>query len=490
MYDNRHQWARKIGFGFGPEIDLPSNLEMWNHNQLNNKFSVIGVSNRGAGPILWPGEYNYSLEDRIKRADVYTREKDDIEKSKTIKKEDKKRLITKVRNEIDVSKLDIYRFWNSAIYGEDMIQQRLTHFWTNHFTVGGSGRRNFVLGDFIYRVIHGNLKSSFDQLLYEVTTHIGMLDYLDNADSVGEKSKAFYFAQKRGKTVGLNDNLGRELLELHTVSLARGYTEKDIRGTAKVLAGWGVNADAVIRKYKQERKNKPGWPVSLADFIAKPYFRDRAEPGYKNVLGQKFPAGSKALRKLTDMLASDDHTARYLSKKLALHFIGEGATDEEIKIIYGAWKKSKGDLNKVHKATLEVIKNTRSKKFLWPTTWMFQAIRISGADMMPGFSTEFAKKSDLSNEPREILKELGNSFWTQRQPDGYSEIKENWISTEHLDRRIKMASKIFSAKPKRSGEEIAEILDFSDKSKRSIKMAPDERAKFIIALCSADFMEV
>lgn len=490
MYDNRHQWARKIGFGFGPEADLPSNLEVWNHTQLHNKFSVIGVSNRGAGPIPWPSEYNYSLEDRLKKADIYTHEIKRIEKSKTIKKEDKKRLIMNVRDETDVSKLDIYRFWNSAIYGEDMFQQRLTHFWTNHFTVGGSGRRNFVLGDFIYRVIHGNLNSSFDQLLYEVTTHIGMLDYLDNADSVGEKSKAFYAAKTRGKTVGLNDNLGRELLELHTVSLARGYTEKDIRGAAKVLAGWGVNADNVIRKYQKERKTKPGWPVSLTDFIAEPYIRDRAEPGYKTVLGQEFSSGAHALRNLTDMLASDDHTAKYLSKKLALHFVGEGATDEEIQIIYGAWRKSKGDLNKVHKATLEVIKNTRSKKFLWPTTWMFQAIRISGADVMPGFNMKFTKKSELSNEPREILKELGNSFWTQRQPDGYSEIKENWISTEHLDRRIKMASKIFTAKPKRSGEEIAEILDFSDRSKRSIKMASDKRSKFIIALCSADFMEV
>ena len=495
MSDNKHKWARKVGFGFGPNELLPTDVESWNNSQLTSNFKSVGVAKRYSDVEIWPQEYNFSFEDRLRRAGEYNEGKKEIENSKKLTSVEKKKRVRTLRDQTDVALFDVYKFWNSAIYGDDMVKQRLTHFWTNHFTVGGGGRRNYIIGDFIYRVIYGNLNASFDELLYKVTTHVGMLDYLDNAESVGERSESARWARRNGKTQGLNDNLARELLELHSVSPERMYTEDDIRNSAKILAGWGANTDSVIRKFYRERRRDNPAIGSLGKFIYEPYFKDRAEPGRKIVLDNKFRSGKKSLRQLTDMLANDDFTARHLSKKLAIHFIGESVNQSEIDFIYNVWKDSKGNLEEIHKEVLNVTARSKERKFLWPSTWMFQAIRFSGSSFLPGFedgNASFYKAvpSKLNYEPKKILEELGNSFWESRQPDGYSERKDDWISTEHFDRRIKVASRIHDFQPDREGEEIATLLGFSDNTKIAIDKASNMRDKFIVALCSPDFMEV
>ena len=149
----------------------------------------------------------------------------------------------------------------------------------------------------------------------------------------------------------------------------------------------------------------------------------------------------------------------------------------------------------VHKATLKVAQATKIKKFLWPSTWMFQSIRVSGARFIKenesggGFG-RIQDNGRLDYEPLGILDEIGHNFWASRQPDGYSEKKLDWVSTEHLDRRIRIASRIFRAGPSRSGEEIADLLGFSDRTKLVISKGRSSEEKFIIALCSSDFMEV
>ena len=240
---------------------LPTDVESWNNSQLTSNFKSVGVAKRYSDVEIWPQEYNFSFEDRLRRAGEYDQGKKEIEKSKKLTSAEKKKRVRTLRDQTDVALFDVYKFWNSAIYGDDMVKQRLTHFWTNHFTVGGGGRRNYIIGDFIYRVIYGNLNASFDELLYKVTTHVGMLDYLDNAESVGERSESARWARRNGKTQGLNDNLARELLELHSVSPERMYTEDDIRNSAKILAGWGANTDSVIRKFYRERRrdNPSNW---------------------------------------------------------------------------------------------------------------------------------------------------------------------------------------------------------------------------------------
>ncbi len=492
MYKNKHQWARKIGFGFSPNDDIPLDINAWNIEQLNDEFPSLGLNKVG----LWPEEYNFSIKQRFERLDKHITYRNKIQ-TENIDRQEKNKRVKASKREADVHKYDVYKLWNSAIYDNDMFKQRLLHFWSNHFTVGGNNNfRNYVIGDLIYNVIYENLNGSFDNLLYLVTSHPGMLDYLDNPSSVGENSKEAKWLRKDGKIAGLNDNLARELLELHTVSPARKYSETDIRNTAKILAGWGFGVPNFVEDYNREKKNGHlSNNITFEKFVLAPYVKIRAEPGKKVVMGKTFPSGPKALRKLTNMLADDDFTAQYLSKKLAIHFIGEKASKEEVKVIYDTWKKSKGDLAEVHKATLKVARTTKIKKFLWPSTWMFQSIRVSGARFIKenesggGFG-RIQDNGRLDYEPLGILDEIGHNFWASRQPDGYSEKKLDWVSTEHLDRRIRIASRIFRAGPSRSGEEIADLLGFSDTTKLVISKGRNSEEKFIIALCSSDLMEV
>ena len=492
MYKNKHQWARKIGFGFSPNDDIPLDINAWNIEQLNDEFPSFGLNKVG----LWPEKYNFSIKQRFERLDKHITYRDKIQ-AENIDRQEKNKRVRASKKEADVDKYDVYKLWNSAIYDNDIFKQRLLHFWTNHFTVGGSnGFRNYVIGDLIHNVIYKNLNGSFDDLLYLVTSHPGMLDYLDNQTSIGENSKEAKSLKKEGKIAGLNDNLARELLELHTVSPARKYSETDIRNTAKILAGWGVFVSDFIEEFNNHKKWKNiSGNTKFEEFVLAPYVKGRAEPGKKVVMGKTFPSGRKALRKLTNMLAKDDFTAQHLSKKLAVHFIGENASKGEVKVIYDTWKKSKGDLTEVHKATLKVAQATKNKKFLWPSTWMFQSIRVSGARFIKEVESDggFGRIQDNGRpayEPLGILDEIGHNFWSSRQPDGYSEKKLDWVSTEHLDRRIRIASRIFRAGPSRSGEEIADLLDFSDSTKLVISKGRSSEEKFIIALCSSDFMEV
>ena len=492
MYKNKNQWARKIGFGFGPEDEIPTNIDVWNTKQINDEFSLIGLNKIG----LWPDEYNFSIKQRFERLHKFKTIKEKVEEE-SIDRQEKNARLRISKNENAVHMYDTYKLWNSAIYGNDMFKQRLLHFWTNHFTVGGSNNfRNYVIGDLIYNVIYKNLNGSFDDLLYLVTTHPGMLDYLDNTHSSGENSKWAKDRRKRGRTAGLNDNLARELLELHTVSPARKYSETDIRNTAKVLAGWGLIVSDFVQEFNEKKEYREiSRNITLEKFVLAPYLKNKAEPGKKVIMGKSFPAGPKALRKLTNMLAQDDFTAQHLSKKLAIHFIGENASKGEIKVIYDTWKESKGDLTEVHRATLNVARTTKTRKFLWPSTWMFQSIRVSGARFIKESESDggFGRIQDDGRpgfEPTGILDEIGHNFWASRQPDGYSEKKLDWVSTEHFDRRIRIASRIFRAEPSRSGEEIADLLDFSDRTKLAISKGRNSEEKFIIALCSSDLMEI
>jgi len=491
MYKNKHQWARKIGFGFRPEDKIPLDIGAWNTDQLNDEFLSFGLNKVG----LWPEEYNFSIKQRFERLDKHITYRNKVQ-AENIDRQEKNKRVQASKKEADVDKYDVYKLWNSAIYDNDIFKQRLLHFWTNHFTVGGNnGFRNYVIGDLIHNVIYKNLNGSFDDLLYLVTSHPGMLDYLDNQTSIGENSKEAKSLRKEGKIAGLNDNLARELLELHTVSPARKYSETDIRNTAKVLAGWGLFVGDFIELFNNHKKWKNiSGNTKLEEFVLEPYIKRRAEPGKKVVMGKTFPSGPKALRKLTNMLANDDFTAQHLSKKLAIHFIGENASKDEVKIIYDTWKKSNGDLAEVHRATLKVAQATKTRKFLWPSTWMFQSIRVSGARFIKNVKSDggFGRIQDgrPDYEPKGILDEIGHNFWASRQPDGYSEKKLDWVSTEHLDRRIRIASRIFRAGASRSGEEIADLLDFSDRTKLAISKGRNSKEKFIIALCSSDFMEV
>lgn len=206
-----------------------------------------------------------------------------------------------------------------------------------------------LIGDY-WDAIYSGLDGSFDDLLYRVESHPAMLTYLDNIYNIGWHSEKAKGCDFDGCVVGLNDNLARELMELHTVSPSRGYTEDDIHNAAMTLAGWGDVFELP-------------WGV-VPDDWAQPWAQYHAEP--KTVLGVSIPEGPKGLRVLTDLLAKDTATPQFICRKLTTHFIGDQATAEDIAAVEAAWTASSGHLPTVHRAVLTRAVEVRSNGFTGP----------------------------------------------------------------------------------------------------------------------------
>ena len=387
--------------------------------------------------------------------------------------------------------LDELKFAQRNVYGEDQLKLRLTAFWANHFTTGNIWDNQNHIGHAIDEAILANLNANFSHMLYKMTTHSSMLAYLDNCWSCGENSENAYWAKKDGFQAGLNDNLGRELLELHTVSPTAKYTESDIKNAANVLAGWGVwpgriSGDDELLSTEQRHKKlrEMGGTINSWDFFKKTH----AEPGTKKVLGKVIPAGKDGLKQLTDFLGSHDHTIDYISFKLAQHFVNDNPTKQDVDYIKKAWKGGNGDLVQIHTAVIERAISSKEPKFQWPMTWLFQVIRLSGATYFEGWD-ELEEYNRGVMHARNIFKELGQSFWHERQPNGYPLDKNEWLSGEMFERRIRFADAIYSGgNPTSTPDEIMDRIGANESTQSLVNNFNRQKDKFIALMCSPEIM--
>ena len=194
---------------------------------------------------------------------------------------------------------DTQDFLGTALMTEAPFRERLVWFWANHFTV--ATRNRFVLataGPYVREAIRPYVTGNFRDMLLAVMRHPAMLTYLDQAKSAGPDS----FAGLRHKD-GLNENLARECLELHTVSPASGYTQGDVTAFARVLTGWSVS-------FKDEPRG----------FV---YLERRHEPGEQVVMGRTWPDGEEGGVALLGWLADHPATHRHLAEKLVRHFVAD-----------------------------------------------------------------------------------------------------------------------------------------------------------------------
>ena len=190
--------------------------------------------------------------------------------------------------------------------------ERLALFWANHFTVSmAKGAARGLVGSFEREAIRPHIAGHFDQLLMASTQHAAMLRYLDNALSAGPHSRivARLARQQRDDGVapritGLNENLAREVLELHTLGVDGGYTQADVTAFAAVLTGWRAPR---LPRGEQASFFDAAWH----------------EPGPKTVLGKRYDEGPQALTELLRDLARHPSTARFVSTKLARHFVAD-----------------------------------------------------------------------------------------------------------------------------------------------------------------------
>jgi uncharacterized protein (DUF1800 family) len=485
--------AHKLGLMFFHDTPLPEDVKAWAISQLHAKSPALGIKKIKLHPKAKVIEWPKSLQpDLLKRDNMFNTYKENMKRNELglegftsqAAKED-----NRLKNALGDT--DQLKFAHRNVYGEDQVKLRFTAFWANHFTTGNIFSNQNHIGHAIDEAILANLNGNFSHMLYKMTTHSSMLTYLDNCWSCGANSQTAFWAKENGNQAGLNDNLGRELLELHTVSPTAKYTETDIKNAANILSGWGIwpgrigDGDELLSTAQRHKKLLEwGGTLDSWDFFKKTHH----EPGTKSVLGKAIPAGKGGLKQLTDFLASHGHTINFVSFKLAQHFVSDNPSKSDIDYIVNAWKRSNGNLDQIHTAVIERAISSKEPKFQWPMTWLFQVIRLSGATYFKGWN-EFKVYNPVVMDAREIFDELGQSLWHERQPDGYSSDKKEWLSGEMFERRIRFAEAIYSGGyPTNTPDEIMDRIGANETTRSLVNSFNGRKDQFIALMCSPELM--
>jgi uncharacterized protein (DUF1800 family) len=311
----------------------------------------------------------------------------------------------------------------AALNSSTPFMEHLVHFWANHFAVSIEKPAIADLaGAFEFEAIRPHILGNFKDLLFAVERHPAMLIYLDQVRSIGPNSKAgSRSAEKQpDKKRGLNENLAREILELHTLGVRSGYTQEDVTEFARALTGWSI---AGMGKDKAVSADTNG-------FVFRPQLH---EPGERNMMGKTYsqPGKAQAEAILTD-LAHSQATATHLATKLARHFVSDTPPESLVSKLAQAYMSSNGDLSKVYRALIDAPESwlPAPAKFKTPWEWLISSLRGLG-------------RQNLDNiKIAQILNQLGQQTWKPGSPAGFYDIAATWAAPNALLRRVELAQRL------------------------------------------------
>ena len=290
----------------------------------------------------------------------------------------------------------------NALATDTPFRERLVWFWANHFTISLRGGRTAALGgDYVRSAIRPNVTGKFADMLLAVMRHPAMLTYLDNAGSFGPNSAA---GLKREK--GLNENLARESLELHTLSPASGYTQADVTSYARILTGWSI----------ANGEKEP------AGFRFRPQMH---EPGEQTVMGRSFPAGEEGGVAALAFLADHPATHRHLATKLVQHFVADDAPPADVRRIEGVLRDTGGHLGQAAAALTTLASAWQPLgKLRNPQDYVLAALRA--ADL----------PADNRPDGAGIMRGLGQPLFGAPFPIGWPDRAADWAGPEAMMRRV------------------------------------------------------
>ncbi|MGA2458037.1 MAG: DUF1800 domain-containing protein [Terriglobales bacterium] len=312
-----------------------------------------------------------------------------------------------------------------ATYSERQLQEVMTDFWFNHFNVFlGKGAERYLVTAYERDVIRPRALGKFSDLLLATAKSPAMLWYLDNWQSVGPNSQAAGRARNNGKpSQGLNENYAREVMELHTLGVNGGYTQKDVTELARVLTGWTLEE-----------------PRQGGGFV----FREpRHEPGDKTVLGRVFHEGGhedgqREGEAALEMLAHEPATARFISTKLAQRFVSDTPPPALVDAMAKTFLESDGDIKAVLGTMLGAPEfwdvNEYRAKVKTPLEFTVSALRATGAELT------------RTQSVNDALNRMGMPLYGAQPPTGYSMRAESWVNSGALLNRMNFALRLGTGK--------------------------------------------
>ena len=326
-----------------------------------------------------------------------------------------------------------------AVYSERQLQEVMVDFWTNHFNVfAGKGADRWLLPSYDRDTIRPNAMAKFSTLLQATAQSPAMLFYLDNFQSVSPNAnqnrrggllqglRAQQQPPPQQQRRGINENYARELMELHTLGVDGGYTQKDVQEVARCFTGWTIfqprgGAAAVNAMMGEGARRNAG------SF----FFNGRVhDDGEKIVLGHKIPAGGgiKDGLMVLDILAHHPSTAKFIATKLVRHFVSDTPPQALVDRAAATFTKTDGDIRETLK-TIFMSKEFNSTeayraKIKRPFELVISAIRTLGADTNGGPQTH------------QWIARMGEPLYGFQTPNGYSDAAESWVNTGALLERM------------------------------------------------------
>ncbi len=347
----------------------------------------------------------------------------------------------------------------------DGFRERWALFWCNHFTVAAKNQDVMVsVGPFEREAIRPHVFKSFAELILASSMHPGMILYLDQQQSIGPNSQA---AARRRGGVGLNENLGREIMELHSVGADAGYTQADVTEFARALTGWSV-------------ANNPNDPAPGGAFLYRDTFH---EPGPRTVMGKKYndDGGKQAAQVILD-LAQKPQTARRMAHKIAMHFVADDPPPALVARLENVWTRTNGDLGKVAEAlvTSRDAYDPTPRKLKTPYDFMVSSWRA--ANFTP------------ANPARDVvgpLNSLGMRPFGAPQPNGWSDVSVDWAAPDAIVKRLTWVQGFANANAPQTApvDEAKAVLGarLTPKTELAVSRAESRPEAFALLLMSPEF---
>ena len=384
---------------------------------------------------------------------------------------------------LDASKHRLLR----ALASPAQLEEVLVDFWFNHFNVyAAKAPEGALVSSHEREAIRPFVFGKFRQMLGAVAKHPAMLIYLDNAQSVAPDSLAVARASARRasqgeaglpRATGLNENYARELMELHTLGVDGGYTQRDVSELARILTGWTLDYRAVLRASRGES-------VAGELFV---FDATRHDRGSKQWLGRQVQAaGQQEGEFALDVLAAHPATARHLAFKFAQAFVSDVPPPPLVSHLAERFMQSQGDLRVLVQSLLNSeqfwSREAFQCKFKTPYRYVLSSLRAMGLhlDDAPGALAQLAQ--------------AGMPLYGAATPDGYKNTREAWMNPEALAQRMQWAQGLNrvarrAAGGRLSSEELQATLgaSLSERSRQTLANEPAE-LRLALLLGSPDFM--
>ena len=356
-----------------------------------------------------------------------------------------------------------------AVYSERQLNEVMVDFWTNHFNIFfGKGADRWLLPAYDRDTIRPHAMGKFSTLLQATAQSPAMLFYLDNFQSVSPdadrgRAQAMMKVPEQRPRRGLNENYARELMELHTLGVDGGYTQKDVQEVARCFTGWTIfqpRGGAALRGGGGRR------PAGSFFFNGRTH-----DDGEKVVLGQKISAGGgfNDGLKVLDILAHHPSTAKFIATKLVRHFVSDNPPAALVNRAAAAFTKSDGDIREVLK-TIFFSNEFNSPesyraKVKRPFELAISAIRVLGADTNGGPGTH------------KWIERMGEPLYGYQTPNGYSDTAENWVNTGGLLERMNFGLALAGNRIQGTRVDLAKLADTNTEKSKLV----DQSLKTILA---------